>query len=87
MMKNSSNDERENNEEVIEICNFFKKLNFYREYTDFLSFYQLYLLTTDYDHEGNKQFTSINMRTSEIKNYAKNFFKIKINRREKSTSI
>ncbi len=79
MMKNSFNGERENNEEVIEIC--------IREFTDFLGFYQLYLLTTDYDHEGNKQFTSINMRTSEIKNYAKNFFKIKINRREKSTSI
>jgi hypothetical protein len=38
-MKNSFNDERENNEEVIEICNFFKKLNFYREFTDFLGFY------------------------------------------------
>ena len=39
MMKNSFNDERENNEEVIEICNFFKKLNFHREITDFLGCY------------------------------------------------
>ncbi len=36
MMKNSFNDERENNEEVIEIRNFFKKLNFHREITEFL---------------------------------------------------
>jgi hypothetical protein len=39
MMKNSFNDERENNEEVIEIRNFFKKLNFHREITEFLGCY------------------------------------------------